>query len=244
MNKKKLLTLAMVISMVAILVVGGTIAYFTDTDTETNVFTTGNVDIDLIETFDPNNAKLLPGIDVQKEVYVKNEGSETAYVRVHVAFPKILDSGDPEFAAFKNTLHWNFTDASVQEGKWSQLQNSTQVGPNASYPNWPGNGGTYNSYEAKIDGVDYTVYVITYETALGAGETTPESAISKVYLDTKVTNEQMADILKKLTTIKVLVFAEGGQEAGFTDAYEALNTQFGDPMGAGYKNPWAANKAQ
>lgn len=45
MNKKKLLTLAMALSMVAILVVGGTIAYFTDTDEAENVFTFGNVDI-------------------------------------------------------------------------------------------------------------------------------------------------------------------------------------------------------
>ena len=239
MNKKKLLTLAMVISMVAILVVGGTIAYFTDTDEATNTFTTGNVEIDLIETFDPGNAKLLPGIDIQKEVYVKNTGSETAYVRVHLAVPSILDSGSedkPEFAAYNNTLHWNFTADSVQEGKWSQLQNSNQTGPNASYPNWPGNGGTYNSYQAKIDGVDYNVYVITYETALGAGETTPESAISKVYLDTTVTNEMMTNIVSELTQIKVLVFAEGGQEAGFTDAYEALNEQFGVP---GSYNPFA-----
>ena len=241
MNKKKLLTLAMVISMVAILVVGGTIAYFTDTDFEDNVFFTGNVEIDLQEDFDEENAKLMPGIDIEKAVRVKNIGSEDAFVRVHLAVPSILDSGSedkPEFAAYNNTLHWNFSADSVQDGEWNQLQNSTQVGPNASYPNWPGNGGTYNMYQATIDGDLYNVYVLTYETALAYNETTGTDAISKVYLDTKVTNEDMTKILSELGEIKVLVFAEGGQKAGFDDAFVALNTQFGNPMAPGYVAPW------
>jgi len=236
--KKKILAMCLCVAMLAIAIVGGTLAYFTDTDTETNVFTTGNVAIDLIEVFDAENAKLLPGIDIQKEVTIENTGSESAYVRVHVAFPAILDNGTPELAAYKNTLHWNFTKESVQEGQWSQLQNKDQVGPNANYPNWPGNGGTYNTYTTEVDGIPYNVYVITYETALAAGATTETPAINKVYLDAAVTNEQMTGIIDELGEIKVLVFAEGGQEAGFTDAYTALNTQFGDPMADGYVSPW------
>lgn len=238
--KKKILAMCLCVAMLAIAIVGGTLAYFTDTDAETNVFTTGNVAIDLIEVFDAKNAKLMPGIDITKEIYVKNEGSETAYVRVHMAIPSMLDSGsedEPQFAAYNNTLHWNFTAASVQEGKWSQLQNSDQVGPNAAYPNWPGNGGTYNMYQQEIDNILYNVYVFTYETALGAGETTPENAICNVYLDANVTNAMMDEIIKVLgKNPKILVVAEGGQAAGFTDPYEALNTQFGVP---GTYNPWA-----
>ena len=45
MNKRKLLTLATTLCMVAILAIGGTLAYFTDTDGAKNVMTTGNVDI-------------------------------------------------------------------------------------------------------------------------------------------------------------------------------------------------------
>lgn len=236
--KKKILAMCLCVAMLAIAIVGGTLAYFTDTDAETNVFTTGNVAIDLIEVFDAENAKLLPGIDIQKEVTIENTGSESAYVRVHVAFPAILDNGTPELAAYKNTLHWNFTKKSVQEGQWSQLQNKDQVGPNSNYPNWPGNGGTYNTYTTEVDGIAYNVYVITYETALAAGAITETPATNKVYLDAAVTNEQMTGIIDELGEIKVLVFAEGGQEAGFTDAYTALNTQFGDPMAEGYVSPW------
>lgn len=239
--KKKMVTLCLVVALVLTAVAGGTLAYFTDTDNETNVFTTGNVNIDLIENFDKDNAKLMPGIDITKEVFVKNEGSETAYVRVHIAFPSMLDSGSedqPQYAAYNNLLHWNFTKASVQEGKWSQLQNSEQVGPNANYPNWPGNGGTYNAYQATVDGILYNVYVFTYETALGAGETTPEAAISKVYLDANATNEQVAEFTKVLgENPKVLVVAEAGQTAGFEDPYVALDKQFG---AVGSYNPFVA----
>lgn len=48
--KKKIVTLCLVVALAAIAVVGGTLAYFTDTDTETNTFTVGNVEIDLIES--------------------------------------------------------------------------------------------------------------------------------------------------------------------------------------------------
>ena len=90
---------------------------------------------------------------------------------------------------------------------------------------------------------------MTYEKALESGAETLTPAINQVYLDAAITNEDMTDILTNLTAkdaegnvisegIKVLVFAEGGQKAGFEDPYVALNTQFGDPMAAGYVAPW------
>lgn len=48
--KKKILTLCLVLALAATAVIGGTLAYFTDTDAETNTFTVGNVKIDLIES--------------------------------------------------------------------------------------------------------------------------------------------------------------------------------------------------
>lgn len=236
--KKKIFSLCLVLALAATAVVGGTLAYFTDTDEAANIFTTGNVDITLEEVFKEETAKLMPGIDIPKEITVKNTGSEAAYVRIHLAVPSMLDSGSedqPQFAAYNNTLHWNFSKDSCQEGQWSQLKNADAVGPNANYPNWPGNGGDYNMYQETVDGVLYNVYVITYETALESGATTATNAIDKVYLDVSVTNEQMTAIQDKLKTIKVLVVAEGGQEAGFEDAYTALDKQFGKP---GTYNPW------
>lgn len=48
--KKKILALSLCVVMLAIAIVGGTLAYFTDTKSATNTFTVGNVKIDLIES--------------------------------------------------------------------------------------------------------------------------------------------------------------------------------------------------
>ena len=47
--KKKILAIVLCVAMLAIAIVGGTMAYFTDTDAATNTFTSGNVAIDLTE---------------------------------------------------------------------------------------------------------------------------------------------------------------------------------------------------
>ena len=245
MKMKKVLAMALALVLAMAIGVGATLAYLMDTtETKVNTFTVGNVAIELKEDF-VDGSKLLPGIDVEKKVFVSNKGTEAAYVRIHMAIPSMLDSGSedqPQFAAYNNTLHWNFSGASVQEGEWSQLQNKDAKGPNANYPNWPDNGGDYNMYQTEIDGDLYNVYVITYETALAPkgedGATTKTNAIEKVYLDTSVTNEDLAEIIEELTEIKIHVVAEGGQAAGFQDAYTALNTQFGDPMADGYVSPF------
>lgn len=48
--KKKILALSLCVVMAAIAIVGGTLAYFTDTDKATNTFTVGNIDINLTES--------------------------------------------------------------------------------------------------------------------------------------------------------------------------------------------------
>lgn len=50
MKKKTILVAAIAVMLVAALVVGGTLAYFTDAKSATNTFTVGNVSIDLIES--------------------------------------------------------------------------------------------------------------------------------------------------------------------------------------------------
>ena len=47
--KKKITLVATSVLLVAALVIGGTLAYFTDTEEATNTFTVGNVDITLTE---------------------------------------------------------------------------------------------------------------------------------------------------------------------------------------------------
>ncbi len=233
MNKRKLLSLALSLSMVAILAVGGTLAYFTDTDAKVNTFTVGNIDIELVENFGDNNPEtpeeLVPATGsaqagtlkngVTKEVSVKNTGSKEAYVRVHIAIPNILDDGAETFDASANLLHFNYDKTSVGEGKWDWSKTT-----GAAYE------GDWNYYEQTIDGVLYNVYVVTYESKLAAGTETPEKAMHQVYLESTATQE---DIEKANETLganwQILVLAEGTQTDGFDDAYAALNTAFGVP---------------
>lgn len=48
--KKKILAVCLCVAMLAIAIVGGTLAYFTDTDVKTNVITVGNVSAELYES--------------------------------------------------------------------------------------------------------------------------------------------------------------------------------------------------
>jgi len=50
MKKKSILMAAIAVMLVAVLVVGGTLAYFTDAKSATNTFTMGNVKIELLES--------------------------------------------------------------------------------------------------------------------------------------------------------------------------------------------------
>ena len=227
--KKKIITSCRVVALLAVGIVGASLAYFTDKDAKDNVFTTGKVDISLKENFE-DNAKLLPATGsaqagtlqngVTKEIQVINKtGSEDAYVRVHIAIPNILDNGDPSFDAGKNVLHFNYDADSIGEGKWDWSKST-----GAPYE------GDWNYYETTIDGIKYNVYVVTYEKALKAGEITAEKAMHQVYLDSKVTNEDVEKINKALNNnIQIKVIAEGAQAAGFDNAYAALNAGFGVP---------------
>jgi len=246
MTKRKIMLLAMAVCMVAILAVGGTLAYFTAEDSADNVFTMGYVDIELEETFE-QFSDLVPGLDINKDVYVKNTGSNPAYVRVHIAIPANMDDGDPEFNATNNFLHFNFTNESVADGQWSWLpEYSTGVG-------YKGNGaGNFNYYTATIDEVEYAVYVVTYRSQLAKGTQTATQALDKVYLDktvnavknedgtitytdTKGNTVTMTPDENGKNTLEIKVWAEATQVETFENAYDALDTAFGVP---GTYNPW------
>lgn len=228
MNKRKILMLAVSVCMIAILAVGGTLAYFTDNESANNVFVAGGIDITLKENFDKETAgELMPATGsaqnntlkngVKKEVTVTNNKSD-AYVRVQIAIPSVLDNGDPSFDAGKNVLHFNYAADSIGDGKWDWSKTS-----GTPYE------GDWNYYETKIDGIDYNVYVVTYESILKKGETT-ENAIHQMYLDSKVTMADIEKINNVLgTNWSIKVVAEGVQAEGFADAYTALNSAFGVP---------------
>lgn len=87
--KKKILALCLVVVLAITAVTGATLAYFTDTDADTNVFTVGNVDIDLTEPkWDETGSKeaeeVYPGEALAKDPTVTNNGANPCFVRVSV----------------------------------------------------------------------------------------------------------------------------------------------------------------
>lgn len=89
MNKKRLATTIITLTLALCLTVGGSIAYLTDAERTTNHFTVGKVDIDLTE---PNweeeeNQELQAGVTIKKDPTLTNTGINDAYVYLEVQIP-------------------------------------------------------------------------------------------------------------------------------------------------------------
>ena len=252
--KKKIIVVSAIVALVAIALVGSSLAFFKDTDEKVNVFTVGTIDIEQHET-DRTGADfvddgiLIPVIDQtlgtdtesatsrdadgmptdenfrDKIVTVENTGSESAYVRTYIAVPKALDDADILKQDIKAGTDWTAVSAD----------------PVAVVTK---------------DGIEYNVYAYYYNAALAAGDTTP-ALLNGVYLDyqTDVKTDATTGALTHLThpnatgttevavadaivvddtanpvkyKINVLVATEGVQTRGFADAATATNTAFGD----------------
>lgn len=242
--KKKIFTISFIVCLFAIAIAGVTLAYFTAEDSVDNVFVMKGIKIELREEF-AEDSTLIPGLDINKDVYVANTGELDAYARVHIAIPTALDAGTPSSEYERNYLHWVFSDESVKSGEWSWLPTLTD---GVGYSDEE----TLNSYKTNIDGIEYTVYVATYRQAVKAGETTDTYALDKVFIDSCVDcewdpekecyfytdnkgNEVFPEDYGKNGKVEIKVLAEAAQTETFSDAYDALNTAFGVP---GSYDPW------
>ena len=250
--KKKIVALCLVVALAATAIIGGTLAYFTDTDEATNTFTAGGVTIDLIEQqvneegtaledFEQNQV-LMPIVGsaqgdkddfgqpvaenyIDKIVTIENTGKSDAYVRAYFAIPSALDDGYETFNAGKNILHYNFG-------------NEDGVTTYGAQWNWK-HGDKWNYFETTIDGVSYNVYFADYYEILPAGETT-EQFVSGVYLDKTFDQRdgkyyafgQEVDLSGLMVngelTVKCPVKAVAVQAAGFDTVADAVDAAFGE----------------
>ena len=253
MSKRKLMSLALAACMAAILVVGGTLAYFTDTDSAVNTFTVGNVKIDLIEQERDGNGGLQNFTDnqvlmpivgsaqgekdkfgqpvaknyIDKIVTVKNTGASDAYVRAYFAIPSALDDGYETFNAGANILHFNFGN---------KIVDGTVVSTEGVEWTWM-HGNKWNYFETTIGGVAYNVYYADYYKKLPAGDTT-EQFISGVYLDKNVDMDATGKYIDKRFpdadlsilngTVSCPVMAVACQADGFDNADAAVTAAFGE----------------
>ena len=227
MSKKKIISLCLVVCLLAT-AIGGTLAYFTDTDADKNVMTMGNVDIEQIEqerspdgVLQPytQNHTLLPmgGYDweevnvngdsisvladaLDKIVTVKNNGNSDAYVRTIVA----LEAGKSEDEA-KSMWYQNLavTDNVASGQVISDDKNLyVQIGDS-----W------------------FAIVVYTYCDAIAAGtESVP--SLTGVGLYPETTKEDVANLEGDY---EVLVVSQAVQASDMgDDAGAALDKAFGD----------------
>ena len=256
--KKKITALCLCVALLAVAVVGASLAYFTDTDNADNTFTVGNVAIDLIEqerdgkgglkAFE-NGKKLSPIVGsaqgekddygmptaknyVDKMVTIQNTGSEAAYIRAYFAIPAALDDGYETFNAGLNTLPFNFGNK-VVNGVISSTEGVEWK--------WT-HGSKWNYFETTIGNIKYNVYYADYYKALDPNATT-EQLVQGVYLDKSfdMKDGKAYAFGKELTVdegwnwneISCPVFAVACQADGFDNAADAITAAFG----ANY-NPW------
>lgn len=243
--KKKIVALCLCVALAVVAIGGATLAYFTDTDEETNTFTMGNVKIDLKEIFDKDSAVLRPGSQstnkIEKKVWIENVGTENAYVWYEWYIPSALDSVDGSTGT-NNVLHVNSngnswdkyrenskywpegqTEALPLEKTWDhdpETELELQVGPEGFIRT------------ETIDGIQYNVYLVLYHGVL-APEAETTVAMNGAYLDSKVNNavDENGSVYYTINgtkieydfskDINIIVKAYGIQADGFANVYEA-----------------------
>lgn len=112
----------LVVSLVALFVLGGTLAWFTADAKVPNMFTTGTVDIEIVEDLDDDPNDWAPGITKKNEVSVKNLGSLPVFVRVQLrpAWGSMdgEDFYEDEDLGIENVIFNINTDSWVKSGDW------------------------------------------------------------------------------------------------------------------------------
>lgn len=213
--KKKILTLCLVVALAATAVIGGTLAYFTDTENETNVMTMGNVDITLhelqkikdtnsdgeldVEDFKDGDFVLYPisneqGVKlVNKQVDVENTSAsgDEVYIRTIVAIEDWYE-GDEDVLG----VHWTYYNTLVDVQTYEDID---------------------------IDGKEYDILVFTNKAEKAYAKGEKQYSLQGVWLDKDLTQEQIAKYFGE--KLEILVLGQGIQATGLT--HEQAMTELG-----------------
>ena len=144
------------------------------------------------------NIKLLPGESYHKMPYVKNIGTEDAYIRIRVMIPADLDT-----AILNSSM---YTSTAMNNKEFTMAYD--------------------NSGKVEREGVKYNVYTFTRIDRLAAGEMTYWNVWGTIHMDSDTTGEELAEFFGEGKAyangvFPVLVEADGIQADGFADATAA-----------------------
>lgn len=250
MKKKTILVAAIAVMLVAALVVGGTLAYFTDKDNATNTFTVGNVDIELLES----------SLHRENAGYVGTPGEKLNPDNAELR-SEVLKLGSNNTSPYKAGDTF-YTDEQIKANAREYKCDNVMLNPGESYHKMPyvvntGKNAAYIRIRVMIpaaldtailnsslktttalnnkeftmaydrtgtverDGVMYNVYTFTRIDPLAAGEMTYWNVWGTIHMDTTATNEKIAQLLPN-GTFNVLVEADAIQADGFANATDAF----------------------
>ncbi len=116
--KKKILSICLVAVIAVLAITGASLAYFTANDTEENVFTVGNVSIDLKEDKWVAPANAVPGVAYAKDPIVYNTGANAAWIKVNVTLDNAAKFTELAKKYEIKTLTDIFTVNSDFDSKW------------------------------------------------------------------------------------------------------------------------------
>lgn len=132
MEKKKNRKILIILGLLALLVLGTTLAYFQKSESIDNKFQSAEAKVYLNEKFDPND-RWVPGEEKQKEVRFGNDGKIDAVLRVKFTpVLKLKDGTEDEEAAkdFKLNFASDFNEKWEKHGEWyyyKKVLNSNQM---------------------------------------------------------------------------------------------------------------------
>lgn len=249
--KKKITAIFLCVALVAIAVVGASLAYFTDTKAAKNTFTVGNVKIQLLESsLHRENAGVANGATSDSELWsdVKMEGSN------NTSKYKAGDSFYTDDQIKANAAQYKCEGVKLNPGQsYHKMPYVVNTGANDAYIRirvmFPAdldtailNSSMYtttalNNKEFTMDydstgtvdrdGIKYNVYTFTRIDPLKSGEMTYWNVWGTVHMDSDVTNEEIASLFGEGKayangTFPVLVEADAIQADGFADAAAAF----------------------
>ena len=190
--------------------IGGTMAYLSDTETATNTFTVGNVDVELKEPDYPGNEdekvkNQVPNQETDKNPQVTNTGANEAVVFLTVSVPvkTITPVTDDGKKGTKGASELFYLQAEV---RWSRVHNNHFSSKWVELP-------------ARETGTDLKgttrTYVFGYKTAVALKATT-EALFDKIqypegnFLEAEITPGQPLDIDIKAYAIQADNIVSGG----------------------------------
>ena len=248
--KKKITAIFLCVALVAIAIVGASLAYFTDTKTATNTFTVGNVKIKLLES----------------SLHRENAGIANGATSTSELWSDLAKQGSGNTSKYKAGDTF-YTDAQIEENAAVYTCEDVQLIPGRSYHKMPyvknvGNNDAYIRIRVMIpadldtavlnssmftssamdlgeftraydntgtvvrDNIKYNVYTFTRIDSLAPGEMTYWNVWGTIHMDTTVTSAQSEALFGETGpypngVFPVLVEADAIQAEGFANATAA-----------------------